>query len=65
MSDLLTDFLHTIRVQKVYDRYCRDGKRPSRAEAEAWLKSEGWQPYPLANLLRKWGYEPAQPAERT
>ena len=57
MSDLLADFVHLKRVQAIYDRYCREGKRPSKEEAEAWLLSEGWQPYPLANLLRRWGYE--------
>lgn len=45
------------RVEKIFERYCREGKRLSRAEAKAWLESLGWNPYPLANLLRQWGYE--------
>jgi hypothetical protein len=53
---LLEDFVHLKRVQAIFERYCREGKRPSRSEAEAWLKSEGWQPAPLAVLLNRWGY---------
>jgi len=52
----LDDFRHLGRVNRIFERYCREGKRPSREEAKAWLESEGWQPHPLANLLRKWGY---------
>lgn len=58
MSDpLFDDFRTLIRVKKIFERYCREGKRPSREEAKAWLESLGWKPYPLANLLRDWGYE--------
>ena len=56
-QQLMDDFNLLTRVQKIYDRYCRDGKRPTRAEAEDWLKSLGWQPAPLAMLLAKWGYQ--------
>jgi hypothetical protein len=54
---LLDDFTHLKRVEKIFERYCREGKRPTKEEATAWLESEGWKPAPLANLLRKWGYE--------
>ncbi len=47
------------RVQQIYDRYVRDGKRPTRAEAEAWLRSEGWED--PTELLRRWGYAPTVP----
>ena len=56
-QSFLDDFLHLQRVQKIFDRYCAEGKRPTREEAKAWLESEGWQPAPLAVLLAKWGYE--------
>ena len=54
---LLDDLRHLKRIEKIYERYCREGKRPTKEEAEAWLKSEGWEPAPLANLLKQWGYE--------
>jgi hypothetical protein len=54
---LLGDFATLLRVEEIYERYCREGKRPTRQEAEEWLKSLGWQPAPLAVLLKKWGYE--------
>jgi len=53
----LDDWTMLKRVQKIYERYCREGKRPTKQEAESWLKSLGWKPYPLAELLRRWGYE--------
>ena len=56
-QNFLDDFRLLRRVQKIYERYCREGKRPSRAEAEDWLRSLGWQPTGLANLLREWGYD--------
>lgn len=56
---LLSDLRTLRRVEEIFARYCRDGKRPTRAEAEAWLRSEGWNEYPLANLLRQWGYDDA------
>ena len=56
-QQFLADFVHLLRVKKVFARYCREGKRPSKEEAKAWLESLGWQPHPLANLLREWGYE--------
>ena len=62
IGDSLVDQFRTlIRVAKIFDRYCREGKRPSREEAKAWLESLGWKPYPLANLLRDWGYEEPKP----
>ena len=61
-NPLLDDLLHLRRVEKIFERYCREGKRPTRDEAKAWLESEGWKPYPLANLLREWGYKEAQNA---
>ncbi len=57
MDSLLDQFTTLIRVKKIFERYCREGKRPSRDEAKAWLESLGWQPHSLANLLRDWGYE--------
>ena len=57
MDTFLDDFLLLIRVKKIFDRYCLDGKRPSREEAADWLKSLGWQPAPMEKLLRAWGYE--------
>lgn len=54
---LLDDFVTLGRVEKIFERYCAEGKRPTKEEAKAWLESLGWQPHPLANLLRKWGYE--------
>lgn len=57
MKFLIDQFIHLARVKKIFERYCREGKRPSRDEAKAWLESLGWQPYPLANLLREWGYD--------
>jgi hypothetical protein len=60
-DQLLSDFRHLLRVEAVYERYCREGHRPTHAEAKAWLQGEGWQPYPLANLLRKWGYDEPDP----
>lgn len=54
---LLAKLRHLRRVEKIYDRYCAEGKRLSREEAKSWLESEGWQPRPLANLLRQWGYD--------
>ena len=57
MDTFLGDFLLLIRVKKIFDKYCRDGKRPSREEAADWLKSLGWQPAPMEKLLREWGYE--------
>ena len=53
---LLYDLRLRLRVEKIYERYCREGKRLTKGEAERWLKSEGWQPAPLANLLKQWGY---------
>jgi len=53
---LLNDFTHLKRVEAIFERYCREGKRPTLAEAEDWLRSEGWKPAPLAVLLKKWGY---------
>lgn len=61
MDSLVDDFRHLLRVEKIFERYCREGKRPSHAEAKAWLESLAWKPYPLANLLRKWGYEEPNP----
>lgn len=54
--NLIEEFRHLLRVQKIFDRYCQEGKRPTREEAKAWLESEGWQTHPLENLLREWGY---------
>ena len=51
---LLEQFRHLRRVEQIYDRYCREGKRPSRAEAADWLRSEGWEEWPLKNLLDRW-----------
>lgn len=56
-QQLLDDFVLLARVKRIFERYCREGKRPTKEECKAWLESEGWQPYPLANLLRQWGYE--------
>lgn len=56
-SKFLDDFALLKRVQKIYERYCREVKRPTRQEAESWLKSLGWKPDPLAVLLQRWGYE--------
>jgi hypothetical protein len=56
-SQFLDDFRLLNRVQAIYDRYCHEGKRPTRDEAESWLKSLGWQPAPLAVLLSRWGYD--------
>ena len=53
---LVDDFRRLVRVEKIFERYCREGKRPSRDEAKAWLESLGWKPYPLENLLKQWGY---------
>ena len=53
----LANLVHLRRVEAIFRRYCAEGKRPTRAEAASWLESEGWKPYPLANLLRQWGYE--------
>lgn len=44
------------RVEQIYRRYCREGKRPSREEAYAWLLAEGWNHEQAENLLREWGY---------
>lgn len=61
MSDhLIDDFRTLIRVEKIFARYCAEGKRPTREEAADWLRSLGWQEYPLGNLLRKWGYDEPQ-----
>lgn len=60
-NSLLDDLQTLNRVEKIFERYCREGKRPSRDEAMAWLESLGWKPYPLANLLRQWGYEESKP----
>lgn len=62
MHFLTDDFRFLDRVKKIFARYCAEGKRPTREEAKAWLESLGWKPYPLANLLRDWGYEePKEP----
>jgi hypothetical protein len=53
----IEEFALLVRVRRIFDKCCLEGKRPSRDEAEAWLRSLGWQPGPLANLLRTWGYE--------
>jgi hypothetical protein len=53
---LLDDFRHLLRVEKIFKRYCDEGKRPTRQEAEEWLISEGWNETGRANLLKKWGY---------
>jgi hypothetical protein len=64
VADEFFDQLRTLeRVRKIFERYCREGKRPSREEAKAWLESLGWKPYPLANLLREWGYEEPKTVE--
>lgn len=55
--EFLDDFAMLLRVQQIFERYCREGKRPKREEAKAWLESLGWKPAPLANLLREWGYD--------
>jgi len=53
---LIEEFQRVIRVKKIFERYCREGKRPTRQEAEDWLISEGWQEYGRKNLLLEWGY---------
>ena len=58
---LLGDFATLLRVQDIFDRYCREGNRPTHEEAKAWLESLGWKPHPLANLLREWGYDESNP----
>jgi hypothetical protein len=54
---LLDDLRLLRRVERIFARYCRDGKRPTREEAAEWLQSLGWKPAPLNNLLAQWGYE--------
>lgn len=54
-ATLLDDFALTIRVKKIFARYCAEGKRPTREEAESWLKSEGWRD--PSHLLQQWGYQ--------
>jgi hypothetical protein len=61
MSDLVDDFRHLLRVKKIFERYCREGHRPCLGEAKAWLESLGWKPWPLAALLREWGYDIEDP----
>lgn len=56
-ESFLDDWQLLRRVQKIFERYCREGKRPSRADAKAWLESLGWKPTPLTELLKKWGYD--------
>lgn len=46
-----------MRVEAIFDRYRRDGKRPTRKEAEEWLISLGWNEIGRKNLLEKWGYK--------
>ena len=55
-QDLIDSMRLLRRVERIYERYVAEGKRPSREECRAWLESLGWQPYPLANLMRRWGY---------
>jgi hypothetical protein len=55
-SAFLADLRLLVRVEKIYERYVAEGKRPTRDEAKAWLESLGWKPDPLADLLRRWGY---------
>ena len=57
LQNLLTRFRHLRRVEKIFERYCREGKRPTKEEAADWLRSEGWQEHPMNNLLRQWGYD--------
>ena len=57
MDRLLDDWRHLIRVEKIFERYCQDGKRPTKEECEAWLKSEGWKEHGMKNLMKKWGYD--------
>lgn len=53
---LVDDFTRLIRVEKIFERYRREGKRPTRKEAEEWLISLGWNEHGRKNLLLKWGY---------
>jgi hypothetical protein len=57
MDSLLADMMTLVRVKRIFERYCQEGKRPTREEAADWLKSEGWNEYGMANLLREWGYD--------
>jgi len=57
MDAFLEDLKLLRRVEEIFERYCREGKRPTRDEVVAWLRSEGWKEDPLANLLRQWGYD--------
>jgi hypothetical protein len=54
---IIDDLKYLRRVEKIFEKYCAEGKRPTREEAKAWLESLGWKPHPLAHLLRLWGYE--------
>jgi hypothetical protein len=57
MPSFVDDLRHLTRVERIFERYCREGKRPTKEECQAWLESEGWKPYPLKNLMEKWGYK--------
>ncbi len=57
MSSFVDDLRHLIRIERIFERYLRRGKPPTKEECEAWLKSEGWRPEPMANLMKKWGYD--------
>lgn len=56
-ESFLADLRLLRRTKAIYERYCAEGKRPTRDEAVEWLRSLGWQEYPLGNLLREWGYD--------
>ena len=55
-KQLLDDLTLLRRVDAIYQRRVADGQRPTRDEAEEWLRSLGWREAPLAALLTKWGY---------